>query len=439
MIICCRFQKVNSRLVSILFISIVTAIGACQQSERPEPPPIPQPIDNSQYFLYDPSCQQQSLEEIRLVTTDDAGLLRLKTDADSLQTNLIANTIYGELYRRHCHLYDDHQRCLDSNLRGAPWVKVAGSGKQLRLCPIDGGYPEDSFEYIAVTSAYYLQRAQDFFVRSVGDSLPQMNLLILPFFQTTYPQDGVLQDKFLYNNIIYFPASRDLAVLPERRDYRGASLWDSSFVMAHEFAHHVQFAQIRKEINSLTALGTSPSRRGLEVFLEGWADVFAYYSEGESSHNITRYPGLGDDRDVARAYFSDGIAKTVDRQTLANYTDLHHHLPTACGPTNFNNSHTIGAVFARHMHIIVSHVLDNLADHYETTDKYHYLHRWLVRAVASREGGDNLFAELLAKIYREISSTIDEFAAVERQTQLQDEVCQLFEQGFPQLTGCNDG
>ena len=441
MIICYGLPKVNSRLASILYISIVAVIGACQQSERPEAPATIQPVDNSQYFLYDSSCQQQSLQEIQLITTDDdAGLLRLKSDASSLQTNLIAKTIYGETYHRYCHLYDDHggQRCLDSNLNIAPWVKVAGSGKELRLCPIDGNYPEDSFEYVAVASAYYLQRAQEFFARSIGDSLPQMNLLILPFFQTVYQQDGVLQDNFLYNNIMYFPAGRNLAVLPEPRNHQGASLWDSSFVLAHEFAHHVQFAQMHSTLTNLAALGHSPYRRGLEAFLEGWADVFAYYSEGESSHNVTHYPCLGDNRDVARAYFSDGRAKIVDRRTLANYTNPRHQLPSSCGETNFNSSHTIGAVFAHHIHTIVSHVLDNLVDYSGAVDKYRYLHGWLSRAVARRQKSDSLFADLLANVYGEVRITIDNLVDGERQLQLQNEVCQLFERGFPQISGCND-
>ena len=442
MINCYGVPKVNNRLASFLYLFIVTIVGACQQTERPDPPPNIQPIDNSQYFLYDNNCQQQSLKELQLVTTDGTGLLQLKANAESLQTDLIANTIYGEVYRRHCHLYDDngghHRRCLDSNLKVTPWVKLADSGKKLRLCAIDGGYPEDSFEYVAVTSAYYLQRAQEFFVRSVGDSLPQMNLLILPFFQTIYERDGVLQDHLLYNNIMYFPASRSLAVLPEPRNYHGASLWDSSFVLAHEFAHHVQFAYLDQTTPHLAALGHSPYRRGLKAFLEGWADVFAYYSEDESSHNVKRYPCLGDNRDVARAYFADGTAKVIDQQILANYSGSRHHLPSACGETNFNNSHTIGAVFARQMHVIASHVLANLTDSYGATDKYRYLHGWLTRAVANREKSNNLFANLLANIYAEISITIADLVVPEQQRRLQDEVCQLFEQGFPQISGCDN-
>ena len=84
--------------------------------------------------------------------------------------------------------------------------------------------------------------------------MPGLSLLVMPFFRTVYTdKEGDLQRRLMYRNIIYYPASKSLAVLPDSDNFYGRGLWESSFIIAHEFAHHVQFAASPKWGTNLAA------------------------------------------------------------------------------------------------------------------------------------------------------------------------------------------
>ena len=315
-------QKVNY-IASLIPIIIVTVLTACQKDERVILLPSPS-IDYGRYFLYDTKCQRKrgiSHDKIRFVSEEE-GVTYTLTDAGgttSLQTPLIAQTFYGNVFQRRCYHYNKKTgNCFDRDLQPVKWQHFKNSGGQLRICAQNEQYPRDSFEYVALRSAYHLQDAHRFYQESVGKSVPTMSLQILPFFRTFYQSEQISTYALRHNNIVYFPHSKTMAVLPEGENFQGKSLWDSPYVMAHEFAHHAQYyVLLQHNIGSVAFTKTQKkNKQSAEAFLEGWADLFAYYATGENPHLISTYPCFGFNRDISNHLFHDRTPKIITHRGL---------------------------------------------------------------------------------------------------------------------------
>ena len=438
-----------------MFTIIAVMLGACQRPTRAVPePPVPQlpPVVSERYFLYDNACHAEQHESeveqpTQIYLTDFAQPLAVDTSQQSLRTQLIDSTRYGQTYERRCHFYSQ-QYCLDADFRPAQWIKVKNSGGQLRICAAEQDYPRESYEHVALVTALHLQRAQRFFVRSTGQDVPSLSLLVLPFFRTVYTdKEGELQQQMMYRNIIYYPGSKTLAVLPDNDNFHGRSLWESSFVIAHEFAHHAQFAPRQKWQTSLAAMpslggqGTSTTRkiakRSLEAFLEGWADLYAFYAEGENPSDIVSYPCFGYNRDIANPVFADRSRKAL---TPAVVADFYAGKSTghACVHPDFSDTHIVGAVLAHYLHRIVSFVLTSWGETPSPAVKYRYMHGWLstVLAQVQDRGDDNdLLRTIVTAIFQEVAHALTQRMS---EPHVREQVCALFETGFPTLSACKE-
>ncbi len=419
----------------------------------PEPLPELPPVVSERYFLHDHTCQAEPASAeptpMQVYLTDYAQPLHLDATQQSLRTPLIDNTFYGQTYQRRCHFYRQRGNyCLDRDFRPAQWSKVNASGGMLRICATEQDYPRESFEHVALVTALHLQKAQRFFVNSTGQDVPSMSLLVMPFFRTIYTdKKGELQQRLMYRNIVYYPASKSLTVLPDHDNFHGRGLWESPFIIAHEFAHHAQFAGRPKWATTLAADGGHHHRlpdnvpkRSLEAFLEGWADLYAFYAEGENPSDIISYPCFGYNRDIANPVFADRSPKTITPDIMAGFY-AGTATSSSCVRPNFSDTHTIGAVLAHHLHRIVSFVLHSWDETPSPAVKYRYVHGWLSRVfdqVEDKGSDKDLLRTIIAAIFRAIERELaqrlsEEAVALERTTA---QVCALFEAGFPTLSGC---
>ena len=447
MIIVSVATQVNARLRSVLsahllpYFIIAAAICACQKPSRrePVPPPIP-PVVSSRYFLYDNTCREDAATNrpAKVYLTNFEQPLDLATSQYSLSTALIDSTFYGQTYQRHCHFHSE-RHCLDEDFHPAAWKKANKSGGVLRICATQQDYPRESFEHVALVSALHLQTAQQFFTASTGQTVPGLSLLVLPFFRTLYTdKDEQPQQQLMYRNIIYFPNSKSLAVLPDQDDFRGRSLWESSFVIAHEFAHHVQFANHPKSTTVAALRSDALMNRALEAFLEGWADLYAFYAENEDASDIVSYPCFGYNRNVASPVFGDRSFKTVTPAALAAYYQG-DRTSASCMQPDFSDSHIIGAIFAHHLHQTISFLLDSgWLDEPEPMTKYRYLHRWFTSVFAQvLEDDKDPLRKIIATLYQTIARELRQrVTAAEPRIWLTEQVCDRFETGFPTLSGC---
>ena len=414
---------------------------------------------SARYFLYDLTCHAQpaasSTQPRQVNLTDFDQPLYLDAAQQSLRTPLIGEVFYGQTFQRRCHFYSKQGAyCLDRDFRPVKWTKVDKSGGRLRICDTEQDYPRESFEHVALVTALHLQKAQRFFASSTGLDVPHLSLLVMPFFRTIYTdKEDELRQHLMYRNIIYYPASKSLAVLPDNDNFHGRGLWESAFIIAHEFAHHAQFADRQKWSTTLAAEGGLPGaeyhqrppnnapKRSLEAFLEGWADLFAFYAEDENPSDIISYPCFGYNRDIANPVFADRSLKVITPSIVAGFY-AGTSTSTSCVRPDFSDAHTIGAVLAHHLHRIVSFVLRAQGETSSPELKYRYVHDWLsaVFAQVQDKGSDqDLLRTIITAIFQtiahELAQRTTEAAGRDRMTA---QVCALFETGFPSLSGCKE-
>ena len=441
---------------------IAAVLCSCQRPTRsaPEPPPELPPVVSNRYFLYDDACQarQSSTDDgspTQIYLTDFEQPLDLDAAQQSLRTKLIDSTSYGQTYQRRCHFYSQQgSYCLDRDFRPMKWTKIDKSGGMLRICDTEQDYPRESFEHVALVTALHLQKAQRFFASSTGQDVPSMALLVMPFFRTIHTdQQGELQQRLRYRNIIYYPASKTLVVLPDSDNFYGRGLWESAFIIAHEFAHHAQFATRSKWETSLAAdrdlggdkqhhrLPNNATKRSLEAFLEGWADLYAFYAEAENPADIISYPCFGYNRDIANPVFADRSLKVITPDIVAGFY-AGTSTAVSCVRPDFSDTHTIGAALAHHLHRIVGFVLRSWSEVPSPAVKYRYVHGWLsaVFAQVQDKGSDNdLLRTIIAAIFQEIKHALAQHTpAAEPRERMTAQVCALFEAGFPTLSGCTE-
>lgn len=429
--------KIN--ITPIVLIIIFITASACQRQDRPKPPE-PFDFDYSPYFIHDQECQQSqglrssSIQFASLDSGDVNTLIDVNAET-SLQTPLISRTLYGQVYYRRCEHYDSKSdRCYDRDFKPASWRYRKNSGGLLRICSNSQAYPRESFEYIALRSAYHLQSAHDFYLGSIGEPLPKMVLQVMPYFQTLFQEAQALR----YDNIVYYPYRKSLVILPRRP--QSENLWDSPYVMAHEFAHHMQFSLAAPSIDSIALRRFAakslprPTQSSLEALYEGWADVYAYYATGENPTLITSYSCFGYNRDVSNAYFHDQTFKHLTAAHLELFYHDSHHATGSCSIPNFSDPHIIGAVFAHHLYKIANYVLNATLGELTASQKYGYVHRWLLDAPTLQLSDDDPFVDMIKHVYQRVHQHL----VAHDQSDLLYQTCQMFERGFPSIGTCQE-
>ena len=287
-----------------------------------------------------------------------------------LNTKNIANKISARSqFSRDCSTVRSGQ-CLDSGGKEPGFTFVA-DGKEPRFCRPEGNYSIDSIERVTLTSALFLRNAVKFASDTYKDNgaLSPIQLLVLPQFASIVPSSGLSQTNVLVNNLAYFPVQNNatpyIAVLPRQLNSSEANprLWESEFVFAHEFGHHIErYLHVDRFFDANISVVRSAAS-------EAFADLNAYASAGLSDSTIRNIPCIGADRAVGIGSFRDGMAKVFDKDEM---TAIEANVKSGAALVSFEfqadtcaqvrkfESHGIGAILAYNVSTMINLALDSV-------------------------------------------------------------------------------
>jgi hypothetical protein len=267
---------------------------------------------------------------------------------------------------------------------------------------------------------------------------------------------------------VVFPKSADREAEEPQDSF--PSLWETPWVMSHEFAHHVFYTIVERHLNAAarnvyttaefgpnvtafphdlasTTSVESMARFEMDAINEGFADLFGFLSQGETSLDLAISPCLKAARAVDHANFGDETPKAF---TTAIMDLLGQPTSKPCDARNNYNQtpnladvHTVGAIFAHGMFRML------LVSRAEAEARSRLVPAWLnefrqesLRLGNKREErGATLRAAVLALI-RVVGTPSN---AGDQPPSLASDQCQVLDQLFPALVtptdletfGCN--
>ena len=418
---------IDDLVVTFRLLVVALVVTACGQKDPPPPKkrpilPIQAVRDAPQeYTVADPTCQSSS-DDYTLVSTWVAAWqgasviqknvpLRSTVTKRSLVNTAVARTTYGGTEERLCPgSIGPSQPCLDKNAQEPSWDSIT-PGKELRICKPDSQFGRQTYEGVALTSAFYIQKARDRYLgitKSTATPSPIV-LSVLPQLADYYVTQNlegqnVHIKRYLTHNLAYFPDAETIVVFPEskkRAETAQGFFWESGFVLAHEYGHHIDFERhgaayraaglsyhplshvlmespigpdestpgIPAETSSAGSVTgdfmertfrgnelSSSSRQNLvyesrrsllgSALAEAFADLLAYYTEGASSESVIGLPDIGVSRNVASRYFGDGQPKILTDEHLKIFFRETKETDPLASVSRFTDVHTVGATLA---------------------------------------------------------------------------------------------
>lgn len=351
---------------------------------------VPGPGVPASYRLADPDCQATrpstplALHNTVVPAWDGDGLaLKPATmqgivSDDSLRSEAVSLTRYADKFQRICDFRKPEGReCDGANGKEQSWVGPDPQSPQgkLRVCKDGVAFDRDTYEGVGLTSTHYIERAYGRYQAIAGKTLPQIKLYVLPSFVDYYDnfvdqRDGRTKrlELTVTHNLAYFPGSPLVVVFPEKKEAVNPAgfLWESSFVLAHEFGHHIDFTahgQLQEQIGltwsptrhgfidltSFASTGSAASERAqvAGAYAEAFADLLAFYAEGASSQALVGLKCFGKNRDVARETFAGGLDKILTDDRLGLLLGRGDEPRDAdCTKPRFSDIHTGGAILA---------------------------------------------------------------------------------------------
>jgi hypothetical protein len=273
---------------------------------------------------------------------------------------------------------------IDSH-HGEHW-KIIDDGRGTRLSIVQGPssieictgerYESETVESAALSSAYYIRKAHHK-IKEVAPYLylSPITLKVGPRVEKTIrfksPRGLEEQTFIMTDNAFYQPATASITFLPHSQEARRAgfdvSFWEVPMVAAHEYGHHI-FQQIFYRKAALPSLHghlcfDGPSAHNIlnfdstsrKVFIgdvllalnEGFSDLISYYVLDNHERQLTGVRCLEDSRDVGRSFFKDGRFKYFSDEVMSSFFGTTRSSgPKSCERTDFQDVHTIGAIFA---------------------------------------------------------------------------------------------
>ncbi len=338
------------------------------------------------YQLADEACNGASPKTARVwgaqiwtwedsqIKTSTARFNTLTSEA-SLVSDAISATSWRDVFERRCDIKNPTGPCINDDGSEKGWV-LKSSGGGLRICEDDAKFPRRSYETVALTSHYVLEKAYQTYLSATNTTIGKIKLSILPHFIDYYAnfyqagQNKTLKT-YVTGNLAYFPVGQMIAVFPEKAGSTSStgSLWESEFVLAHEYSHHIDFARHGKTLaaagliwdptlhgfRDLDATDQTKSKRARirGAYAEAFADLLAYYTEG-SNKSIRGVPEIQRTRDVTSDTFANGEAKKLTSTSLLELTD---GLPSQEQSVNFSDIHIAGSVMAHAAYRVFETVL----------------------------------------------------------------------------------
>lgn len=318
-------------------------------------------------------------------------------------------------------------------------------GEKLTMCHSDKVYSKNSIEYMGLSTSYVLtqvQKAYAYLKRSANNKedylvLPGITLQIQPqIVKESLNEKGEKITEYHTDNAYY--SNDTVYILPHSPTYytyfpESPPLWNTPFVISHEYGHHVFFYHFTEKQNTIKSNSTasfinklidsnhdcfssasidfhfhtsnkkeqtmseeeavSLTKLTLKSFTEGFSDLFSYYT-------LSIIPQLQDkknwplfkqtkNRDLNSDVFGNGQKKILDLNTWSmvitqispSKTDILNGVP------NFSDEHILGAIFTRFVHKILETVdlnkpsANNLPSlYFSNEDRLNVLMKWVKNA-----------------------------------------------------------
>ncbi len=363
------------------------------------------------YYMEDAECQHTPDDTLELTQTSinswtssgvnspEVTLSEIKS-GKSLKSNFVEETFFGLEYVQTCDFSTSWgKRCLKESGEPESWNNSNAKGGYLKICKGNYTYGRTSYEGVGLTSIYFLeqafQRYQSFSEAPVP--LKPVRLLILPDFKTEQlnfpdPKDDQKKKRIIYitHNAGYFPETVNgniisiFAIFPEAAclvKKATGFLWESSFVWAHEFAHHLEKSITPNYFNIYGELAnhfppelqnvnekddvSSKTRLALlsNAISESFADLIGYYSDDATGASLSQIEGFGYNRTITYGEFKNKTEKILTEtvveqflsagslsQTSSVFLAGEDHSDDQCSfpkeEPNFSDPHIIGAILA---------------------------------------------------------------------------------------------
>lgn len=403
----------------------------------------------AQYPLHDEECQNTSFSSTlgqtytwawdgKKVVAQQATTHHIGSGF-SLSSNVIEKTLYGLHLQSQCELVDGKVACYGG-------VDVKAEEMPLKICQ-NAIYPRNSVEGVALTAANHLENAFGFY-QSLPEKkkLKKAHLLVLPLFSKSIKSSSLQSDleQTMVNNMTYsltVDHQPVFAVLPSSearkpKDEGAPNLWESSWAVSHEYAHHVFMSHTGVQRLSNTSLKAALSShkhdegydqknfmiKDWDAVNEAFSDLFGFYSL-KTPHDYSQgLTCLEQNRYILSNKFKDGTSKSITKDKLLQFYSL-QPASSDCNSGDFRRLHIMSAAIASGMHEIFTNSPDaQLEQEYLGS----LLLRWADRLkdlLKDDPGGINL--------PRLIEEGIKVVARGEENNQLSEAQCQVIENKFP--------
>ncbi len=482
-------------LAAVAALVLSLALAACGDQDppargrKPVLPVVASPDQPVSYQLADPDCQNTTqptlLTQTRIRAWDEDEIVdrqvRYPAKVESgrtLTSDAIGETSYDDRMERVCDYEKGPGRyCDDDEGQEKGWSN-ARDLKMLRICKDDFDYGRRTFEGVALASVNYIEIASTDYKRLApagAKPLPQIHLSVLPHFidyYDNYPQsDGtrVRLKTWITHNMAHFQSPPMIAVFPDtRQDEQNTqgSFWESQFVLAHEFGHHIDFTLNGFALEAM-GLGWSPLEHGLvDRFAlaqglsggsdrakvhgavgETFADLTAYYSEGGTGKSMVALPCFGVNRNVRGDAFKNGDDKIMTEDRLGFLLGTFDEGDKTCGEPRYGDIHIAGAIIARTLDEAFGRLLlaSGVDEEGDADARYRLTLAWMDRFVEASRGmaltttGAGWLAPV-AQAMRDVTESYLEapglkLAPGESTDRVQRDVCRIVAERLPVVEG----
>lgn len=275
---------------------------------------------------------------------------------------VIAKTVYGE---------ESEIFVTDKGMR----IRTTVNPRELKICPDEDEYEQNTIESAALNATYFIHQTN----AKIKTVFPELR--IKPITLSIGPKvvrsvvtrdwnSGKLSKESLYitDNALYTPALSMITFLPHSKTLKengfSMNFWEVPMVASHEYGHHVFQSIYGGSNNPLACFGhghadNNPLNKGLgferkvkqedvmTAYNEGFADLVAHYTLGESEKNVEGVKCLEVSRDVASPAFYNGKPKIFDEEAMRTFFLNYKEFSLGgCEEMSFQEAHTIGAIFA---------------------------------------------------------------------------------------------
>ncbi len=290
----------------------------------------------------------------------DRGTLDLSTlgiHTTPIASNAVSGVYMDGVFRRSCDSdIAAPPRCALPSNNAVGWRQVS-SGTPLKACRSAMAPARDSLEHLALSAIAAIESASLALKPLLPPDtvIPAIAVMVTPRFESLWLPwimngKNVTYEQVLGDNLAYFPPTSEtppyIALLPKRKSSSETlRLWESSFVISHEFGHHIE--------RSLALDHFDEQRSHMRIAAsEGFADIMAYASLGMSSRALKGIPCIGADRSPELPEFNTGMAKIISKSLLTRLSDasgmMFQEFETMenCQGTLPHSPHGLGAIFA---------------------------------------------------------------------------------------------